>query len=161
MKKILAVLFAALFSASVFADGIYHDPDRPGEGIAVFDREPTLVFYFFSYGDTGGDRPPTVSPRPPEPDLLQGEDSQAWYFGVASDYDGEEGTGTLYVSRPVGYPTVRLRDGSVADVLEVGTFVIERSATGYTLDVLPAPFALLDSHELYARRWDFSEAVFK
>ncbi len=157
MKLFLTLL---LICGSAFADGVYHDPTRPGEGIVVLERESQLVFYFFSYADPKGSGAPTVSPPPPPPEVQQKKNSQAWYFAVSNDYDGQIGTGEVYVTKPAsGYPSRVRRDGSVARAVLVGDFVIERTDTGYTLEILESPFSLVDGHVLYTRFWDFSEAV--
>ena len=159
MKKFLILL---LLCGSAFADGVYHDPARPGEGIVVLERDTQVVFYFFSYADPKGSGAPTVSPPPPPPEVQQKKNSQAWYFGLSDDFDGEVGTGKVYVTKAAnGYPARLRRDGSTGSVVEVGTFVIERSGDGYSLDILESPFSLEDGHVLYIRQWDFSEAVFQ
>lgn len=153
MKKIVTLLLAALLALPAMASDalLVYNPERSGEGAAIFIDEHLLVMTFYTFTDSIVTYPPTVSPSLPPPYVtLQCVNSPIWYLGVAGDWDGDTAIGTLYADRPFDYPLAV--DDQVSASTVIGTFMIERDAEGFDFyvdwvenDVLPYTVSLYTS----------------
>jgi len=131
MSAVLAGLLA-FGTAQADSTGVWHNPDRNGEGISLIDRGETLVVYFYTYRDVSHPIPPTVSSEPPVVEPAQ-PNTSAWYLGVAEDFDGESASGIFYATEAFNYPDAD--DGAVASVEEVGRFTLVRDGDGWILEI--------------------------
>jgi hypothetical protein len=114
----------AVASEAVFT----YNPARSGEGAAIFVEKETLVLTFFTFTDSVVSYPPTVSPSPPPVEAVC-LNRPIWYVGVATNWDGDAGSGKLYADRPYDYPFAIGR--AVSESEEIGDFVISRDREGF------------------------------
>jgi hypothetical protein len=139
MKFFISILTCFLFLSSTpvmsAESGIFFDPARDGEGVTVFVDHNNFTLFFYTYRDSVYNIPPTVGPKAPTPDVdAICKDEPTWYIAQASNFDGTTATGTVYFGQSFGYPEVVV-EGTVADVVAVGTFSATRSGSGWDLIV--------------------------
>lgn len=132
---LLALLFSLTASAQTYLAGVYYNPARDGEGATVFVRDGEFAMFFYSYLDNMSVIPPTVSPYiPPAYVAVECVNTPIWYLLQGSDWDGEAGTGEIYVGVPGNYPASV--DGQVATSAKIGTFFVLKDREGFDLTVL-------------------------
>ncbi len=113
----ILVLFVSMLSnlAEAGEAGSYYDVDRPGEGIVVQLSGNKVLFYFFTYRDTG---------------------EQLWLVGNAELTDPET-RGYAYFTEAFNYPATDPETGILCDVKIAGVFYLKPTALGWQLSFLP------------------------
>lgn len=118
--------------STVLADTAwYADPDRMGEGIVLSELDNGgLAFAFYAHVEEYIDIPPTVSPPPPPVRFC--DIYNIWLIGVSELYADGIAFGDVYYNDPDPlYPLAV--NGTVAEEVKVGTFVIYKSGEGFVL----------------------------
>ena len=165
--------------------GLYADPERDGEGAAIFeqvrlDNDNVIQATIFTYINRCNNRAYDA-----EGDLLQELQNftytivvdeeevlvrlvdrvrglrnyhhcrkiQAWFITGNHPLSGGQAVGPIYITDPFEV----LVDGTLAEVDDVGLFVIRENGNGFNLEVLQTGNALDEDSELYMRtyRWEY------
>ena len=190
MTKILLTTLIPLYvflCANVFAQnqsGLFADPDRSGEGAAIFEQErlnndnviqATVFTYMnrcnnrafdsegdlidrlkdFTYTTNTGEGDVVIDLV----DVVEGlaaydhcREIQAWFITGNHPISGGQAVGPIYITEPFQDSALPL-----ADVQDVGLFVIKEAGSGFSLEVLQTGRVLDEDSELYMRtyRWDY------
>jgi len=162
-KWLLMVVMAFAFLMSdVFAgdSGLYKNPDRYGEGIALDRSGDTVVTYFFTYGADicGQPIPPSPSPAPPVPPDDCVPDGQRWFLGADPIVNNTVVTGLLYMTAGVYYPDGL--SGVVGDDFAVGVYTLVREGEGWLLAVDRFGPELEADDYLFSTVFDFTTPLF-
>jgi hypothetical protein len=157
MKYLITILLL-IFSLTAWAgdSGLYHNPDRNGEGILLQRNGDTVVTFLFTYGAEicGLPIPPIPSPEPPVlPDDCQ-PIGQRWFLGV-NDIVGNVVSGILFATN--GAPG---SDPVVGEEIAVGTYTMVRDGAGWLLAVNRFGPELDIDDPLFAEIFDFSALLF-
>lgn len=135
MKRLLNFLlicWITLFAANLYAAEavLTYNPDRVGEGAAIFIEGETAVITFYTFLDASIIYPPTVSPYiPPKTVTPSCLNTQAWYVGIATNWNGKGGSGDMYIDIPFEYPyPVGVE---VSESVKIGEFVLVRDREGF------------------------------
>lgn len=136
---VLIALLSALAAQNASADtGLYFAQDRDGEGFSITEQGDNLAFLFFTYAKPPVDerpKPPTVSPRPPEPPL-PADNTAMWVIGNTTLGFGDEG---FWVG-DIRYAVYDEEgEGTIARFEKVGEFEVMRDGEfepfGYIIDL--------------------------
>ena len=164
MKKFLLTLCLLIVAGPAFAQetfsGLFFDPERDGEGVLLFEQAGIIQFNFFTciercrrrnYEDEGL--------------ILEGvkgydfcRPQQAWYITGTHPLVSGQAIGPLYTSVP--YNQDEDVDALLADVVDVGLFVLTQTATGFDMIVLQTGNALDEDADIYHRTYHFTSYLF-
>lgn len=131
----LILLFASFYAFAEPPSGSYYNPDRDGEGLIVYVRDSTLVFYFFTYYDRFTSVEPTVSPAPPDPVEISCKNEGVWFIGIAQDWDGQGASGDVLLARALDYPNVDPITNQLQAMIKIGGFTATAQEGGFDLIV--------------------------
>jgi len=132
MKILFALILFTLANTAMSDTAWFYDTGRSGEGVIVTTTEDgRLAFAFFTHVGSAVPVPPVVSPTPPEPTQSMCKSSTIWFTGIGV-YVDDAAIGELRFDIPITeYP--QSRSGRVSESITVGTFLVEKTNTGYRM----------------------------
>jgi hypothetical protein len=161
MKYFITILTCFLFLSATpvmsAESGIFFDPTRDGEGATIFVDDSQFVLFFYTYRDSVYDIPPTVGPPMPPVEVCC-ENQPTWFIAQGNDFDGDSGTGVVYMGQGVDYP---VGAGSlVGETSPIGTFEVVRNGDGFDFVVTWELNELLPQYAtVYRTAYSFTDTL--
>ena len=142
--------------------GLYFNPDRDGEGLALHRSGKTVAAFVFTYGGAEAEVPqpigPFFSPQIPLDEPLNG---QRWFMISGDPLIGDVATGILYITGGVNYPDV-LQPLSIGTAEAVGNYELSRNGDGWDLIVVRSSGSRLAADDpLYTVDFSFDTLLFE
>ena len=161
MKKILLIILLTCLSATAFAQtaGLFYDPDRDGEGIIVLKRQGVIQFSFFSYIKRCNHRNFDEEAFIEDEGYRWCRKQQIWFITGQHPIVEGQAQGPLYTANPHERHDEDV-DTLLADVVDVGLFVLNKTATGYDMIVLQTGDVLDPDADIYHRTHHFRQYLF-
>lgn len=160
MKYLLTVILALIISTPLMAQdtGLFYDPERDGEGIIMLKRDNMIQFNFFSYIERCRHRYFDVEAFIQDKSYNWCRKQQIWYVtGQVPIVEGQA-VGALYTANP--YDDDDAVDTTLADVVDIGLFILTKTATGFDMIVLQTGSVLHEDADIYHRTFHFSQYLF-
>ena len=161
MKYLLTVILALMISSPLLAQdvGLFYDEDRDGEGLIMLKRDEVVQFSFFTYVKRCKHRSFDGEGLIEAKGYNWCRKQQAWYITGAHPIAGGQATGPLYTANPYEH----FEDGVdtfLAEVVDIGIFVLTETPTGFDMIVLQTGNVLHPDAEIYHRTYHFSTYLF-
>ena len=162
MKYLLSVILTLMISTPLLAEpdiGLFYDEARDGEGLIMLKRDDMIQFNFFSYIKRCNHRSFDGEGLIEAKGYNWCRKQQAWYITGAHPLAGGQATGPLYTANPHDDFDEGI-DTLLADVVDIGIFVLTQTPTGYDMIVLQTGHVLHPDAEIYHRTYHFSTYLF-
>lgn len=160
-KFILAAILLLFASTTLYAqdDGLFYDVDRDGEGLIVLKRDNIVQFSFFSYIERCRHRYFDSEAFIEDKSYNWCRKQQIWYITGQHPIVEGQAQGPLYTANPYDHEDDDL-DTLLADVVDVGLFVLTKTPTGYDMIVLQTGNILHPDADIYHRTFKFRQYLF-
>ena len=165
MKKIILAILLTCIALPAMAQemGLFFDPDRDGEGIILLKREQMIQFSFFTYIHRCRHRYFDGEATIRDLEFQYCRRQQVWYITGQHPLANGQSTGVLYTANP--YDNLYGDDDEpidtlLADVVDIGLFVLTQTATGFNMIVLQTGDVLHPDADIYHRTYQFSQYLF-
>ena len=167
MKKLILALLLTCFTMPLLAQdvGLFYDPDRDGEGLIMLKRDNMIQFNFFTFihrcNHRFFDSELLIMDKSYRPCRRQ----QAWYVTGQHPIRDGQATGVLYTANPDDRYYFSDEDDdpintSLADVVDIGLFVLTQTPTGFDMIVLQTGNVLHPEADIYHRTYKFRQYLF-
>ena len=162
MKYFLASILALMISSPLLADpetGLFYDENFDGEGLIMLKRDDMIQFSFFSYIKRCNHRSFDGEGLIADKGYRWCRKQQAWYVTGQHPIAGGQATGPLYTANPYDDFDEDV-DTLLAEVVDIGIFVLTQTPTGFDMIVLQTGNVLHPDAEIYHRTYHFSTYLF-
>ena len=165
MKTILLFILLTCLTGTAFAQdsGLFYDPSRDGEGLILNKRDHMIQFSFFTYIHRCNNKYFADEALIRDEDYNHCRRQQAWYITGQHPMANGEATGVLYTANPhkrhYGHDDEPI-ETLLADVVDIGLFVLTKTPTGYDMIVLQTGDVLHPESDIYHRTYTFDQYLF-